>query len=98
MKADVLKPNEYIIVSVDVTGRRPRIYYKVLSTHNVKVYLLDSEGVKNFENGNEFDTYNDIHSRKYHEDGILLPDKGTWYLVVDNSTNKEVMVSYEVYI
>lgn len=98
MKVEVLKPNEYIIVSVDVTGRRPRIYYKVSSTHNVKVYLLDSEGVENFEKGNELDTYNDIHLRKYHEEGILLPGQGMWYLVIDNPINKDVAVSYEAYI
>ncbi len=93
-----LKADEYLPIAVTVRRKNPGIYFRVESSHNVKVYLMDDDGLRDYEDEDteDFDTYFETLSSRFHEEEIDLPRGGEWHLIIENQRNLPIQGFYEV--
>jgi hypothetical protein len=99
MPTALIRPRSHLRVKYPVP-RTGRIEYEVEADNPVTTYVLDEEGLKEFQNGRtEYieSYYGGFPYRRVHYQSLKLPFRsGNWYLVIKNDQDKAVAVHYEV--
>jgi hypothetical protein len=98
MPTALLKPNTHLRVRYPVP-RSGVIEYDVEAEPPVDTFVLDEDGLKEFNRGDEyiFSYYGGFTNRRKHHQEIRLPFRGWWYLIIKNSNKREsAAVHYEV--
>jgi hypothetical protein len=75
------------------------IEFDVKADHGVKTYIMRPEGLELFDSGAKtFKYYGGFQDppRRHHNQELILPFDGHWYLVIVNPSNHTVEVEYEV--
>jgi hypothetical protein len=91
----------YIPVNLDNAGGITiKFYAQGGSGNNVEVYILDENGLINFQNGNSTNTYYNS-GRKTVDDYTTYLSPGLYYIVVSNTfslvSSKAVTLTYTVF-
>ena len=101
MPTQMIKPNGYLKVRYKVP-RRGLIEYTVEADRPVDTFVLDQEGLLEFEDRAEsvYSYYGGFARRREHHQELRLPPnvraEGFWYLVINNRNNESAAVHYEV--
>lgn len=78
------------------TPRNGRIRFSVSSTEPVSTYIVDDDGVVEFDEGREIPAYGGFTRRFEHEQQITLPFRGRWHLLIVNREDVAAIVNYDV--
>ena len=62
----------------------------------VDTYILDEEGLKEFNKGGDVSYYGGFTNRYEHHQELRLPFRGSWYLLIVNRNSQPVAVHYDV--
>jgi hypothetical protein len=99
MQTALLKPDTHLKIRYPVP-RDGRIEYTVEADGApVTTWVLDEQGVKEFNKGKEIieSYYGGFPKRGYHHQELRLPFRGWWYLIIENpSRSDSSAVHYEV--
>jgi len=100
MHRTMLNKHSYIIYSFIVPGDRlrPSVRIEVNATNNVSVYVVDGNGLNDFQNIKQFRYYNGRDSTFYFNEKFNLPLPGTYNLLIVNRNQFPVDVSYGAFV
>jgi hypothetical protein len=102
MPLEAIKPNSHLKLRYPVP-KRHRIDYEVEANRPVTTFVLDEEGLQEYNKrggGDVYSYYGGFPHRRVHRERVELPRdlEGNWYLVIQNDSEKEtVAVRYEVF-
>lgn len=75
-----ISPNQYQVFRFSVS--RPTLYISMLATAPVNVFLVDSDGKYEYENG--IDSFSAFRwGRRVSIDESVNVDPGTWYIIIE---------------
>ena len=81
--------------------KKRRIQYEVEAERPVTTFILDDEGLKQYNSGDDVESYyGGFPHRYYHNEKITFPPDftGPWYLIIQNDDAKyHVAVKYQVF-
>lgn len=78
------------------TERTRRFKYSVDANGPVGVYIVDEEGLTDFESGDrDFEVYEGAGGRKAHRLNVRLAP-GEYFLIISNESNRVLAVSHGV--
>jgi hypothetical protein len=90
---------QYQVISFNIpNSRKPGVHYIVDSQFAIAVYLVDRDGLDDFEDDQPFALYSGHKNRRYFDEDVNLPYAGRWYLIIWNTNNNPTAVSYEIYV
>jgi hypothetical protein len=84
MYTTLLQPQKIIKKPFRVIGETPDISFVVNSFGDVRVILLDDEGLIKLLSNQSPIKYYDSEPKSYHYAKIRLPHGGMWYLIIYN--------------
>jgi len=90
---------QYQIIRFTVPpSRKPGVHYIVESQFAIAVYLVDKEGLDDFEDDRPFAYFSGYKNRRYFDEEIDLPNSGRWHLIIWNTNNNPTAIHYELYV
>lgn len=96
LSTDILGLGEYLSLRHRVP-RRGRVEFMVESNVPVTTFVVDEDGLQEFEEGEEVSAWGGFHNRRLHQDKLTLPFRGNWWLLIVNESRRNAAVHYEVY-
>lgn len=92
----LLPANKFIFTGYKIPTSG-RVEFFVESELPVTTYILDEEGLEDFQAGDEIYSYGGFTNRKLHHEKLYLDFKGIFYLVIMNEKNEPTAIHWEVY-
>lgn len=96
----ILEAETYLDIPFKVPHyKNPAVEYKVRSSHNVMVYLIDEQGFIYFENNDKnFYWYGGGIKRAYHKEIVEIPESGDYHLIIWNQQKGPIKIEYDLHI
>ncbi len=90
-----LEPNEMKRISYNIVGDHLR--YEFIATDQVKLYLVDDNGLNDIRNNVTFFKYhNTVVLGRYIREEIKVPHAGDWHFLIYNFNSIQVNFNYEI--
>jgi hypothetical protein len=91
----IITKGDYATYDVEL-GQRAEVTCEVTATAPVNVYLMDEDNLNSLDLGEEFWSESGEEGVQKATLHFVAPQSGKWYLVVENSDNKEVSATANI--
>lgn len=99
MPPRTIQPDDDLRILFPAASKGRHVRVRVESEKSVNAYLVDRDGLDDFDDGNDFMIFaGEDQSERVHKLSAFIPRGKTWYLLIVNQHDDPVAVYWNAYV